>query len=210
MNSATPLSSPREFGTDLSQTFTVSDKDLSVSGVPVAYPALSVDFPGDLSYDRDLEMLQSDDRMIEAGTSYTVRSTLVQPTPEALRAENLSDPLANTRYTVIPAGLEELHTIALDWTAEATTDYERILAIQDRFQSTEFHYDANVPPRDDRFTLLDFVQETKAGFCQQFASAMAVMLRTLGYPTRVAVGFTQGQRSDTDGRWHVTTKNAHA
>ena len=39
---------------------------------------------------------------------------------------------------------------------------------------------------------------------------MAVMLRTLGYPTRVAVGFTSGDRSDADGLWHVTTDNAHA
>ena len=39
---------------------------------------------------------------------------------------------------------------------------------------------------------------------------MAVMVRTLGYPARVAVGFTQGEQDPADGRWHVTTNEAHA
>ena len=213
VNSATPLSSPRESGTELSQTFTVSAKDLSVSGVPVAYPATSIDFPGDLSYDRDLEMLRLDDGTIEAGTSYVARSSLVQPSPEALRAVNFSDPALNARYTEIPPDLpSEIGLIARQWVDEAgaETDYERILAVQNRFRSPEFRYDAGVPPRDDQFTLLDFLKTTRAGFCQQYASAMAVMLRTLGFPTRVAVGFTSGDRSEADGRLHVTTDNAHA
>ena len=46
--------------------------------------------------------------------------------------------------------------------------------------------------RDDSYTILEFLTTTKRGFCQQFASAMAVMLRTLGFPSRVAIGLHPG------------------
>src|SRR5262249_4430849 len=56
--------------------------------------------------------------------------------------------------------------------------------------------------------LVDFVQRTKLGYCQQFAGTMALMLRYLGIPSRVAVGFTSG--SWKDGVWTVTDHDAHA
>ena len=212
-NNATTLSSERPFGTELQQTFTVSDQDLSVSGVPLAYPATNVDFPEALSYDRDLEMLRVESGTIEAGTTYGVRSTPVQPPPQELDATEFPDPRVNERYTQIPADLPEgIGDLARRWVAEAgaVSDYDKILAIQYRLRGPEFQYQDDVPPRDDQFTLLDFLQNTRIGFCQQFASAMAVMLRTLGLPARVAVGFTQGERSEADGLWHVTTNEAHA
>ena len=50
--------------------------------------------------------------------------------------------------------------------------------------------------------------EGKRGYCQHFAGAMALMLRFLGIPARVAAGFTSGKRED--GGWTVTDHNAHA
>jgi transglutaminase-like putative cysteine protease len=210
VNNATTLSDLRPYGRELSQTFTIADEGLAAPGLPVAYPAIRVDFPGELTYDADLEMLSLDGGTIEAGTSYQVQSDPVQPPPGQLETVDFPDPIANPLYTSVPAGLpEEIGSIAREWVAGEATDYDRIRAIQDRLRSSEFDYDANVPARDDQFTLVDFLQTTKTGMCQQFASAMAIMLRTLGYPTRVAVGFTQGREGD-DGLWHVSTDNAHA
>ena len=56
--------------------------------------------------------------------------------------------------------------------------------------------------------LAHFVAEGKRGYCQHFAGAMALMLRFLGIPARVAAGFTSGKRED--GGWTVTDHNAHA
>ena len=56
--------------------------------------------------------------------------------------------------------------------------------------------------------LVDFLVRTKLGYCQHFAGAMALMLRYLGIPARVAVGFTSG--SWKDGVWTVTDHDAHA
>ncbi|MEO8292746.1 MAG: DUF3488 and transglutaminase-like domain-containing protein [Actinomycetota bacterium] len=210
VSSTTPLSDLRPFGRELDQTFTVvAEKGLSLPGLPVAYPAIRVDYPGPLIYDADLEMLRLDGAM-EAGTTYGVHSDLLQPPPAELDTIDFPDPTLNPLYTSVPAGLPPgIGVLAREWVVGESTDYDRIRAIQDRLTSSEFRYETDVPARDDQFTLLDFLQRTKTGFCQQFASAMAIMLRTLGYPTRVAVGFTQGRQAD-DGVFHVTTENAHA
>jgi hypothetical protein len=55
---------------------------------------------------------------------------------------------------------------------------------------------------------VDFVTRTKAGYCQHYAGAMALMLRMLGIPSRVAVGFTSGTYDDET--WVVTDHEAHA
>ena len=61
-----------------------------------------------------------------------------------------------------------------------------------------------VPP------LVDFVLRTKEGYCQHYAGAMAVMLRLLGMPARVAVGFTSGSYDKRTKEWVVTDYDAHA
>jgi transglutaminase-like putative cysteine protease len=58
-----------------------------------------------------------------------------------------------------------------------------------------------VPP------LVGFVTETRTGYCQHFAGAMALMLRMLGIPARVGAGFVSGKRDR--GRWLVTDHDAH-
>ncbi len=65
-------------------------------------------------------------------------------------------------------------------------------------------------PRNDSSALLDFLVNTRRGFCQQFAASMAVMLRSIGIPARVAVGFTAGTFDDETDSLRVTTENAHA
>jgi hypothetical protein len=94
--------------------------------------------------------------------------------------------------------------------ADARTPYGAVVAIETWLRSTGgFRYDeqppasgAGLPP------LAHFVAEGKRGYCQHFAGAMALMLRMLGVPARVAAGFTSGKRED--GGWTVTDHNAHA
>ncbi|HTO24763.1 MAG TPA: transglutaminase-like domain-containing protein, partial [Gaiellaceae bacterium] len=52
--------------------------------------------------------------------------------------------------------------------------------------------------------------ETREGYCQYFAGAMALMLRYLGVPARVAVGFSSGTYDAKSGTWTVTDHDAHA
>ena len=57
--------------------------------------------------------------------------------------------------------------------------------------------------------LVDFVTRTREGYCQHFAGAMALMLRYLGIPSRVAAGFNSGSYDKHAGDWTVTDRDAH-
>ena len=91
----------------------------------------------------------------------------------------------------------------------ARNPYSAVLALESWFrQSGGFRYEERPAPATDLPPLVHFVTATKAGYCQHYAGAMAVMLRLLGIPSRVAVGFTSGTYED--GVWKVTDHNAHA
>ena len=93
--------------------------------------------------------------------------------------------------------------------ADARTPYGAVIAIEAWLRSTGgFVYDESPPPTGGLPPLAHFVAEGKRGYCQQFAGAMALMLRMLGIPARVAAGFTSGTYED--GGWTVTDHNAHA
>jgi transglutaminase-like putative cysteine protease len=106
------------------------------------------------------------------------------------------------------AAYRPMYAAAQRVSGSARTPYAAVLALESWFrQRGGFVYDER-PPRVTRPPLVEFVTRTKAGYCQHFAGAMAAMLRMLGIPARVAVGFTSG--SFSDGKWIVTDHNAHA
>jgi transglutaminase-like putative cysteine protease len=93
--------------------------------------------------------------------------------------------------------------------AGARTPYGAVVAIETWLRSTGgFVYDESPPRTGGLPPLAHFVAEGKRGYCQHFAGAMALMLRFLGIPARVAAGFTSGKQED--GGWTVTDHNAHA
>ena len=101
-----------------------------------------------------------------------------------------------------------MYEVARRVAGKATTPYDAVLALESWFRQTGgFRYDES-PPHVAGQPLLTFVTQTKAGYCQHFAGAMALMLRLLGVPSRVAVGFTSGTRDR--GEWVVTDHDAHA
>ena len=87
--------------------------------------------------------------------------------------------------------------------------YGAVVAIETWLRSTGgFTYDESPPASGGLPPLAHFVAEGKSGYCQHFAGAMALMLRFLGIPARVAGGFTSGKREGDS--WIVTDHNAHA
>jgi transglutaminase-like putative cysteine protease len=87
--------------------------------------------------------------------------------------------------------------------------YGAAVAIEAWLRTTGgFTYEEQPPqPPDGVPALADFVDRAKLGYCQQFAGSMALMLRFLGIPARVAAGFTSG--TYRNGVWTVTDHNAH-
>ncbi|MGZ5301859.1 MAG: DUF3488 and transglutaminase-like domain-containing protein, partial [Actinomycetota bacterium] len=198
----------------MEQTFTISS-DLGYPWLPVAYSPQQIDVPDTSVRYNSSTGTATLDGPLDAGAEYRATSVRVQPTPTQLAAVVFPPPAQNVPSTslqgVPPDVVAGIRAIAERWTAGATNDYERVLAIQDHLSDdTEFTYDTTVPARDDSYTILEFLTTTKRGFCQQFASAMAVMLRTLEFPSRVAIGFTPGQQDPDTGAWHVTTSELHS
>ena len=190
------------------QRFTVLT-DIDDPWLPMAYPAESVTLPFEsLRYDPDLGTAVVDGGLDE-GLEYTVSSRIVAPGPAELDLVSFGAPAQYGRYTFLPGDLDpRVLEVAERWTRDAATPYQQVMEIQDHFRDGSFTYDQEVEPVADAEALLNFLANTRHGFCQQFATAMAVLVRELGYPARVAVGFRQGTQEGD--RWLVTSKDAHA
>lgn len=92
-----------------------------------------------------------------------------------------------------------------------TNPYAATLALETWFRRLGgFRYDEHPRGTDYAAPLAEFVTRTRRGYCQHFAGAMALMLRYLGIPARVAAGFTSGSYDSKHGTWKVTDHDAHA
>jgi transglutaminase-like putative cysteine protease len=91
---------------------------------------------------------------------------------------------------------------------ETSSPYAAVVALEAWFRSTGgFTYSEQPGTTPGLPPLVGFVMETKTGYCQHFAGAMALMARLLGIPARVAAGFVPGKYHDD--YWQVTDHDAH-
>jgi transglutaminase-like putative cysteine protease len=129
-------------------------------------------------------------RLEAAGTAYpgTIRETYLQLPPEIDRR--------------IPA-------LAKSATERAVTPYDQATALQN-FLKTKFSYTLNLTKTPGKDPLAHFLFETRAGHCEYFASAMTVMLRTLGIPAREVNGFLPGEYNELGGDYIVRASDAHS
>lgn len=88
--------------------------------------------------------------------------------------------------------------------------YAKARAISDYFAdpANGFTYSLSTVAGDSGSDLVDFLTN-RVGYCQQYAAAMAVMLRAAGVPARVVLGYSH-VAPDRDGRFTITTRDAHA
>ncbi|HEY2668408.1 MAG TPA: DUF3488 and transglutaminase-like domain-containing protein [Actinomycetota bacterium] len=148
---------------------------------------------------------------LHAGTNYDLVSAAPEPTGAQLSAAG-TGPAPRPEDLALPATTVSLiRPLTLQIVGSTTNAYDAAVAIQRYLRS--FTYDEHVQADSSTNYLYDFLTRTKAGFCQQFAGAMAVMLRTLDIPARVAVGFLPG--TPTIGTSGTTTflvsgRHAHA
>src|SRR5262245_5773581 len=122
---------------------------------------------------------------------------------ERAAAAQLDEHPELTRYT-------QLERVAFAVAGRARTPYGAASTLESWFRvGGGFKYD-NHPPVYSAAPLVGFVAQTRSGYCQSFAGAMALMLRFLGVPARVAVGFSSGTYDARRGVWTVTDHDAHA
>jgi transglutaminase-like putative cysteine protease len=142
-----------------------------------------------------------------AGDQFTIVSIEPDATLSELRAATTANP-PDEIFLGLPDDLPgDISDLAAEVTAGATSDYDRLMALQDWFLSN-FEYSTDVPAGHGSNAIEQFLQ-VRTGYCEQFAATFAVMARTLGIPSRVAVGYTPGALQP-DGWYIVTGRNSHA
>jgi transglutaminase-like putative cysteine protease len=93
----------------------------------------------------------------------------------------------------------------------ADDPYEYVLAVNRYLQGSEFRYDERPAPYEPGVAPLEaFINDTKAGYCQHYSAAMAMLLRMGGVPARVATGFSPGGYSRSRDAWIVRDTDAHS
>ncbi len=197
-------------GSSVTTDVTVSAEVRGMDFLPLPYPSSDVQVPGEWYVDPDTLMVFSPDGEA-AGLTYRVTSTASTPDGDALRSAAPSASLrVDQRYLDLPPLSAEVARLTEDLTADAASPFDQALALQDWFTGGGFTYDLD-PPRvpDGADPLAHFLLDSRTGYCQHFASAMAVMARHLGIPARVAVGYTAGEHVGSD-RWTVRESDAHA
>jgi len=187
--------------------------DLAQNWLPAPYPILMIEEVPDRTIRFDAATgTVFVDRPLEEGDVYSLTTSSPRPTAEALRNVEVFTRLEDGRYLALPADMpEDIRTIALDWTAGADSVFDKVVAIEQRLHSSgEFAYEIDTPLRAGSRSILEFLTVTKVGFCQQFSTTMAAMLRELGIQARVVMGFATGSPTTTRGQYSVTTQEAHA
>ena len=129
-----------------------------------------------------------------------------QPVEVPLRGEPLTGSPGATR-ALASSPYARMYRLALRITAGSRTPYAAVRAI-DRYLLRHYTYGENTPRHD--FPLESFLFKDRFGYCQQFSGAMALMLRMVGIPTRVAAGFTPGSFNRDTKEWRVRDLDAHS
>jgi hypothetical protein len=137
-------------------------------------------------------------------------SILPKVAPEKLRAASTDYPqeILST-YLQLPPLDPRIPQLASQITARARTPYDKTVAIES-YLRTRFAYTLELTGKPGDDPLAHFLFETRAGHCEYFASAMAVMLRTLGIPSREVNGFLPGEYNDLGGDYIVRASDAHS
>lgn len=199
------IQSPPPSGTTVNQVFTVSH-DLGFGWLVGAADPTDITIGHDVWWHPASASLQMDGWPDE-GENYSVTS--VRPDVNAHTLRSATTPDEGAAETALPGGIPAIiESTARQWTLGMQTPYDKVMAIVSHLRDGDFQYTLDVDYGDDSQALQQFLLE-KRGFCQQFASLTAVMLRTLGIPARVALGFTQGTPAGSN-TWAVSLKQYHA
>ena len=162
---------------------------------------------------RNSDSSWSVDEPFEEGSTYEVISRIPQPTDEQLRAAGTSYPasVGRTFLDLPPSTPEVVAETArkIEGDYDTDTPYDAARAVE-RYLIYDggFVYNLDVSYRRADKAVEEFLGDSKEGFCTQFSTSMALILREMDIPSRVVYGATTGEEVD-DGEYVVTGSNMH-
>jgi transglutaminase-like putative cysteine protease len=191
---------------------TVEVPELNQNLLPVFLQPLRANLDGvdaNWYYDDRLQVVYSR-RASAKGKEYSFDYVHLDFSPAAL---GTAQPLAASstiqqQFTQVQP-VQEIEDRVAELTEGEESVYDKVMAIFNFFsRDNGFTYSLETESGTSGSAIVDFLIN-KRGFCEQYAAAMAWLVRAAGIPARVAFGFTRG--TETDGDFTVlTTKNLHA
>ncbi len=153
-------------------------------------------------------------QVLRRGETYQIVSSISVADADSLRASgtNYPDWVKGSFFQVPPEITQRTRDLAQQIVAQAgaTTPYDEAQAITDWLRQN-ITYDQNIDAPPANVEPVDYVLfTTHRGYCNYYASAEVMLLRSLGVPARLAVGFNQGQVDAATNTFHVLEQNAHA
>jgi len=176
-----------------------------------------IDRPGNLQVTRiqgtALDLLAWETtRPLSNGDDYQVRAALANPSIEELRAAGREYPQwVLDRYLQIPEEIApRIREYAAGLTLGIESPYDQVAVITNYLRQDIKYQDVLDPVPKDIDPIVWVMFDYKKGFCNYYATAEVLMLRSIGIPARLAVGFAQGEYDQDSRTYTVRKKEAHA
>jgi len=210
------LAPPPGFSGDLSKVQT-TDMQIDVTRTfrsqfaPVPYPLHSISLKRDWRYNASALDVVSSNGSIVGGKKYNLTAYNLDPTPDQLQSAIDGGEPDNYTSDVPERTPRDIRDLAHRITASANNNqFEQAVLLQNWFRSTGgFTYSTENSRGSGMPALREFLLDNKTGYCEQFATGMALLARIVGIPSRVGIGFLPGQ-SGKDGQYTVRMHDMHA
>jgi transglutaminase-like putative cysteine protease len=146
-----------------------------------------------------------------ADQTYQAASYLPQVSAAQLRSAPTTYPeQIALRYRQLPENLPiRVRELALTLTTDQPSAYDKAAALEGFLRTIPYTLDIASPPRD-RDVVDYFLFDLQTGYCDYYASALAVLGRSVGLPTRLVMGYASGSFDPTSQRYVVRETDAHA
>jgi len=144
-----------------------------------------------------------------ARTRYTVTSRTPKLADEDYSTDSDYPHQIQDRYLQLPLFSPRVAALAREVSRPAHTSVERVAVVQ-AFLLEQYRYSLDVDTIRSSSPLEDFLFERKTGYCEHYATAMVVMLRSIGIPARLVTGFLATEWNEFGGYYTVRQRDAHA
>ncbi|OGN98683.1 MAG: hypothetical protein A2Y58_03810 [Chloroflexi bacterium RBG_13_51_52] len=150
-------------------------------------------------------------RILSPGERYTITAYVFSPTEDDLSGagENYPDSIKAAYLQLPPDFSNDIKLLSEDITREFETPYEKVTAIIDYLAQFPYKLEIEAPP-EGTDSVAHFLFTRKNGFCLHYASATVVMLRSIGIPSRLVVGYLPGEPGKIPGQYILRDKYYHA
>ncbi len=191
--------------------------DVPTQGIPILDLPQGIRISGDpsntsVSWDTSADFTMQLQTRGSRRLQYEAYSEIVPRDPDALRRASLDYRFMEPRdYSLLTHHdlLPETQQLALELTDEYPSIYDKVAALEDFLGSEAFAYTLDVPLLPPENSMDAFINEIRHGHCELFASALALMARSLGIPARVVSGFRGGEYMPGEQAYVVRASMAH-